>query len=97
MTTRSTSPLTKAQAGDFSEYFSGDFTNPNYSYSYFHSRDFNIGLDYRVGEDLECHVNLQGLYGPVVSPTPARPVPTFTGSFSISRQRQRSRSGRQHQ
>jgi hypothetical protein len=75
--------MNMGESGNFSEYYSGDFTNPNYSYSYFHSRDFSIGMDYRVG-DTECHVNLHGLYGPVVSPTPDRPIPTITGAFSIS-------------
>ena len=71
------------ESGELNEFFSGDFTNPNYSYNYFHSSDFNVGLDYRVGE-LECHLNLHGLYGPVVSPTPSRPVPAFTGAFSVA-------------
>jgi hypothetical protein len=47
---------------------------------YRHGRDWIVGLDYIVG-NLNCHVDLQGRYGPVIEPT--LPAVVTTSTFDV--------------
>jgi hypothetical protein len=54
-----------------SGYFDLDFTanlRGSVGQMYRHGRDWTLGLDYTVG-DLICHLDLRGLFGPVITPS----------------------------
>jgi hypothetical protein len=54
-------------SGDFALDFTASLRG-SVGQMYRHGRDWIVGLDYMVG-DLPCHVDLQGLYGPVITPS----------------------------
>ncbi len=64
--------------------FALDFTanlNGSVPQMYRHGRDWMIGLDYKVG-NLICHIDLQGRYGPVI--TPSLPSVVTAPTFVVS-------------
>ena len=60
--------------------FDLDFTAPIGSYR--HHRDFQVTLNYRVG-NLTCQTTVRGLYGPVIEPTLPANSTQITGPFAI--------------